>query len=76
MRCRPRRLIYTAFTDKWSVGSPDLPHFISTVNGDLKLLTPPSLMKGDHCDCFALNNILWLKQLRTGNDANDQNYSQ
>jgi len=61
----------TVFMAKWSVGSPDLPHFISTINGDRKSLTPPSLMKRDHCGWFAFNNILWLKQLRAYNDAND-----
>lgn len=57
---------------KWSVSSTDLPYFISANNGDRKSLTASCVMKGHHCDCFALNYILWLKQLRTDKEPNDQ----
>ena len=44
---------------EWSIGSTDLTHFISTINGDLKALTTYTLMIGNQCDWLALNNILW-----------------
>ena len=37
--CRP-----AVFMSEWSVGSTDLPHLISTINGDRKELTTKSLM--------------------------------
>jgi hypothetical protein len=49
------------FMTEWTVGSTYLPHFISTINSDSKALTTKSLVKGNYRDCFALNNILWLK---------------
>ena len=45
---------------EWSVGSTDLSHLISTINGDRKALTTQSLMIGHHSHWFALKNILWL----------------
>jgi hypothetical protein len=65
----------TVFMTKRGVGSTDLSHFFSTINCDRKALTTKSLMKGNHGDWFALNNVLWLKQLRASNDANDQKYN-
>ena len=53
--CRP-----VVFMSEWSVGPTDLPHLISTINGDRKELTTKSLMIGHHRHWLALNNILWL----------------
>ena|ERR1700733_8361849 len=64
------------FMIEWSVGSTDLPHLISTINGDRKALTTESLMIGHHSHWFALNNILWLKHLRADKDAQDQKNNQ
>jgi hypothetical protein len=51
------------FMIEWSVGSTDLSHLISTINGDRKALATQSLMIGHHSHWFALKNILWLKHL-------------
>jgi hypothetical protein len=64
------------FMIEWSVGSTDLPHLISTINGDCKTLTTKSLMIGHHSHWFALNNVLSFKHLRADNDAQDQKNNQ